>query len=850
MHRRSSIVSLFFLLVLLLSFAQLGCGGFVPISAVAPSSATVTAGTTQQFSVSQQLFGGTQWLVNGVPGGNATFGTISQTGLYNAPETATEGEITVTAQGAGAPGQQTSATIQLVNPVPHVQSFTPAAFTAESGPIAITITGMGLTPATMVSVGSTKLASTYVSGTQVRAELPPDLTGSGGVSITVANPQPGGGNSQPLTLPILSPASVTLIAGSSEKFELAPLAGGTTWSVNGIQGGTANIGTIDVTGLYTAPSEAPSSPVTITASSAAPAALSVSATIEVLNPVPVLTGVNPSEVVSDGSSITVTLAGNNFVKSSQVLAGKIACATTFISASELQATLPSSGLEALTVIPIVVQTNTPGGGSSAPQNIQLASRGTVTATAHPLVARYDINAPPGSSVRVDFGPDQTYGRSTWTRPAPDAGGNVSILVAGMKADSSYHIRARVNFADGGTQFDADHVFATGSLPPAGFPTVNTFGATGAPVSGGGINLLSITGGTSLGSGNSGVSAVALDMDGSPIWYYWDPTSPSAIAFPVKQLSNGDFLLIYYYGAAIIESTLDGTAVRSISVDQLNAALAAAGSSLQISQFHHDILELPNGHWIVLANEFKDYQDLPGYPGVTTVQGDALIDLDANNNPIWTWRTFDHLDVNRQPYGFPDWTHSNAVVSSPDGNLMLSMRHQNWVIKINYANGTGNGDILWRLGPGGDFNLNSSDPAQWFYDEHYPNLLSSNGSKFRLALFDNGNMRPDSSSGQPCLYVQTCYSRGVILDVDESALTASLEWEDTLSWFGPWGGNIDLLANGNIVMDTSSVGYSGGFSKVIEVTPDVVPQIVWEMDASDSYFYRANRIPSLYPGVQW
>lgn len=44
----------------------------------------------------------------------------------------------------------------------------------------------------------------------------------------------------------------------------------------------------------------------------------------------------------------------------------------------------------------------------------------------------------------------------------------------------------------------------------------------------------------------------------------------------------------------------------------------------------------------------------------------------------------------------DWTHSNSVTPTPDGHMLLSIRHQDWVVKINYANGTGDGAVLWRL----------------------------------------------------------------------------------------------------------------------------------------------------------
>jgi hypothetical protein len=341
-----------------------------------------------------------------------------------------------------------------------------------------------------------------------------------------------------------------------------------------------------------------------------------------------------------------------------------------------------------------------------------------------------------------------------------------------------------------------------------------------------------------------ITAVALDGDGAVIWYYYDPNLRGAVAFPVRELANGDFMINFV--STVREVDLTGQIVREITRDQLNVALAAAGYSLQAVTIHHDVLRLSNGHWILLVNENRDFQDLPGYPGTTTVVGDALVDLDQNNQPVWVWRAFDHLDVNRHPYLFPDWTHSNTIVSVPDGNLLLSMRHQSWIIKIDYANGNGTGDILWRLGAEGDFSLAGNDPAQWFYAQHFPVVLQSQGPRFQLGLYDNGNTRPDSS-GQQCGVSGTCYSRGMIMNVDESALKARISWQYAPGWFSDWGGSVAVLENGNVELDSSAYG---GSSRVIEVTRGVDPRIVWQMDAKNAAFYRAYRIPSLYPGVQW
>ena len=36
--------------------------------------------------------------------------------------------------------------------------------------------------------------------------------------------------------------------------------------------------------------------------------------------------------------------------------------------------------------------------------------------------------------------------------------------------------------------------------------------------------------------------------------------------------------------------------------------------------------------------------------------------------------------------------------------MVSLRTQDWVIKIDYANGTGDGHVVWTLGQGGNFTI--------------------------------------------------------------------------------------------------------------------------------------------------
>lgn len=478
--------------------------------------------------------------------------------------------------------------------------------------------------------------------------------------------------------------------------------------------------------------------------------------------------------------------------------------------------------------------------------------GTVSLTDNPLVAQYSISAPDGAIVTVEFGPDRTYGRLTSPQPAPPGGGVVNMLVAGMRAAKTYHMRAHVRFPDGFEIMDWDHVFTTGAIPADRVPQV-TVTQPGSLSPSSGIELLDLNDG---GPPND-LQAVALDLDGALIWYYdFGPSKPGDVPFPIKLLPNGHFLMVVAGQGdnAIREIDLAGNTIRELSRESLSQSLAASGYSLIHDGLHHDILPLPNGHVIALVFERRTFTDLPGYPGDTVVSGDALVDLDPDWKPVWTWSAFDHLDVNRHPMQFPDWTHANAVIYSPDdGDLILSMRHQHWVVKIDYRDGHGTGDILWRLGPGGDFSLTNGGPADWNYAQHYPFLMSPRSSGiFPLALFDNGNNRVVDANGDVCGGSTTpaCYSRPVVFEINEGAKTATILWQDPVPAFSFCCGSIDLLPNGNMEFDLASVSSSPQTSSVREVTFTDSPRTVWQMDISNQLAYRATRLPSLYPGVQW
>lgn len=472
--------------------------------------------------------------------------------------------------------------------------------------------------------------------------------------------------------------------------------------------------------------------------------------------------------------------------------------------------------------------------------------GSVVATQNPLVGSYSITAPAGTSVQVQFGADPNYGIST-SPVQTTAGGELTVLVAGMRANTSYHMQAILDLANGSAVFDADHVFTTGSLPAGRVPDI-TVQATGSPSPG--VELLSME---PLVSGQTPLSAVATDLEGNVIWYYDLGTSN---ALPIKPLPNGHYLVLVAPPAAaagvgneIQEIDLAGNIITSLPLSTVNAAVSGIFGA-QLSTLHHDVAALPNGHWILLVNYDLTINNV-------AVGGDALIDWDPKRGPVWTWSTFDHLPLSHAPYGLTDWTHSNAVIYSPtDGNLILSMRNQNWIIKIDYDNGAGDGSILWTLGDGGSFTLPPGQaPIEWNYGQHYPTIVSPNSAGvFSLMFFNDGNNRLMDSNNDVCGTpgVGACYSSVPIFQLDESAKTAIVLWEDNLSpYFSLCCGDALLLPNGDMEVDIAfDQTVTPGYSDIEEVTQTQTPELVWEMQIYNQLAYRGMRIPSLYPDQVW
>jgi hypothetical protein len=179
------------------------------------------------------------------------------------------------------------------------------------------------------------------------------------------------------------PATVQLHLGDTFGFKTAVNgAGGSTdvkWTVNGIAGGNATVGTITAGGVYTAPATLPSSNTIQVSATTLADTTSSTGTITLSNPLPVVTAVLPTSIpVSD---FTLVVSGKKFVSGAVVSLGGTFLPTQFVSSTELIATGTATAGQAGTVEVTVINPD-PGSATSSQFALQVGSQAnSLSATA-------------------------------------------------------------------------------------------------------------------------------------------------------------------------------------------------------------------------------------------------------------------------------------------------------------------------------------------------------------------------------------------------------------------------------------------------------------------------------------
>jgi DNA-binding beta-propeller fold protein YncE len=291
---------------------------------VTPLAVNVNVGSTQAFTATVTgASDSVTWSVNQVPGGNATVGTIDGNGVFTAPAQIPSPALeAITATSTADRTQSATAAVTIVGPltvtVAPLTATLKANATQQFTATVVNARDPSVTWSVKATAGGSSANPGAISATGLYT-APAAVTGPAQVTVTAtSNQDPARAGQATVTLqpPVavtVTPATVTVNLGATQAFAAAVTGSSTTtvhWSVNGVAGGNATLGTIDAGGTFTAPATMPASATeTVTATSDADATASSAATVTLQVPPLAFTLSPGSSTLSLGKaqSGTVTL---------------------------------------------------------------------------------------------------------------------------------------------------------------------------------------------------------------------------------------------------------------------------------------------------------------------------------------------------------------------------------------------------------------------------------------------------------------------------------------------------------------------------------------------------------------
>ena len=447
----------------------------------------------------------------------------------------------------------------------------------------------------------------------------------------------------------------------------------------------------------------------------------------------------------------------------------------------------------------------------------------------------------------------------------------SVHVFGLRADTSHAIEAAVLDA-AGNKTQAPTMWVITAPLPTDFPPIRVDSDPHrmAP----GVTFFGVGRWPFFRDPAFGL-IVAVDAEGEVVWFY--KTSAFAVD-GVQRLSNGNLLITDL-------SVLTGQAAE---IDMLGNTVqrwhprlrrAPDGSTLvNTDTLHHDVIELPNGNFVALSTELRVIEGFPTLdPAAPTetanVVGDVIVEFERNGSIVREWSLFDSMDMQRlgsylsvgtfwnATYGQDTraWTFANSIIYiEADDSFVLSLRHQNAVVKIS----RGSGQLRWILGdPTGwgpsfqKYLLMPLGDATFPYAQHHPQITD----RGTLLLHDNGNFRAvPPNAATPAA---SNFSRAVEYRIHEKGMTFEQLWEFGVNqYYSTFLGDADRLARNNVLITfggqaktddgvpSDDILSSRLSAQILEVKRSHTPDIVFELTIRDPSIrytvFRSERLDSI------
>jgi subtilisin family serine protease len=324
--------------------------------------------------------------------------------------------------------------VSLTAPQPSITSISPTSVWAGFGGFTLTVTGTGFIGRSVVQWNGVSRPTTFVNATTLTAAISAgDVSAIGSALVTVTTPAPGGGTTSTLTFGINPPPLLSISAPT-----VAPGDPATVTLVNGIGGSSdwlALAATSANDGTYVAWTSVGAGVTSRSWTVATPttagtyefrlfvnnrrAATSPAVTVDPsFGPVPIVSSLSPASVTAGGPAFTLTVNGSKFLNRSVVTWNGSARQTTFVSATQLQASISAADIAAAGSALVGVLTSSPGGGASNALTMTVNSAPALSVSATSVVG--------GSNVTVTL-TNGLGGSSDWLAFAATSAANTSYL---------------------------------------------------------------------------------------------------------------------------------------------------------------------------------------------------------------------------------------------------------------------------------------------------------------------------------------------------------------------------------------------------------------------------------------
>ncbi|MFT6846098.1 MAG: hypothetical protein ACJAUV_002301 [Flavobacteriales bacterium] len=227
-----------------------------------------------------------------------------------------------------------------------------------------------------------------------------------------------------------------------------------------------------------------------------------------------------------------------------------------------------------------------------------------------------------------------------------------------------------------------------------------------------------------------------------MWFWWKNLIVPNIAIDFKYNTT-----LNQYVITAVDSNVD---ISHITLDTNFMVIDTTTITEDYKGDTHDFLALANGHKIISGKQYA-LMDLSAYTfkgeqgsDSTTVRSTIIQEFDENDSLVYSWDGLDFIhpsefvDTYKYNVNDFDYSHVNAFDMDVDGNLVVSMRHNDAIYKIDWANKTG--AIIWKLGSE-DSDFTFFGDTIPFSGQHDIRVLQ-NGY---YSLYDNGNSKANQVS---------------------------------------------------------------------------------------------------------